>query len=66
MNKLFFVIITGSKHYALYQCFGIKNRKHVYNLDVDNYVNRVYAKIEFKNLIRALHGTDDFSIEFKG
>ena len=64
--KLFFIIITGSKHYALYQCFGIKNRKHVHNLNIQDYDNRVYAKIEFKNLLRALHGDVDFSIEFKG
>ncbi len=65
MTKLFFIIVTGSKHYVLYQCFGIKNRKHVHNLLRCSY-DRILAKREFKKLIKVLHGNDDFSIEFKG
>lgn len=61
-----YIIRTGTKHYALYLVVSIVCCKHIVNLDVNNFDNRMQAMTEFKNMLCALHKPDEkFTVEFR-
>lgn len=62
-----YVIRSGTKHYSLYRVLNIANCKHVANLDNTEYRNMLEAKVEFKKMLKALHGgSDQFTVEVRG
>jgi len=62
----FYIITKGSYHYSLYECIGIKTRKHIHNLNINNYDSLIEVKKECKKLINVLYPNIKYSLEYKG
>lgn len=62
----FYIITKGAQHYALYECIGIKTRKHVWNLDISQFDNLVDVRKAFRNIINVLHPNEKYALDFKG